>query len=299
MDMTLDMTSYIIATRPWSFTAAAIPILLTAAVTRTPILSLEVLQALAVGIFVQAGANLTNTYYDFINGIDTKDNPADSSIVEGKVSKRAVFFLSYLCYAAGIFLASPVLIKTDLNDRMIVIFAVGLILAYFYTAKPVGLKYMALGDITIFLCFGPLLMQFTSLLLTGDINKNIYVYSVPIGLYTEAILHANNARDIKADSKAGATTLATLVGKDLSYVFYQMLFVSAYLGAVAIALWHNWGVVASLATVPLSANLVSLYKAGKMQELPEETAKAHLPFGITMLLGILFTHRGALSLLQS
>ncbi len=292
------MAAYIIAARPWSFTAAAIPILLTAAVTKSPILSLEVLQALCIGIFVQAGANLTNTYYDFVNGVDTKDNPADSSIVEGKVTKNAVFFLSYLCYAVGVFLASPVLIETNLNDRIILIFAGGLALAYFYTAKPVGLKYMALGDITIFLCFGPLLMQFTSLFLTGEVRDDIYLYSVPIGLYTEAILHANNARDIKADSKAGATTLATLVGKDFSYIFYQMLFVSAYLGVMAIALWHHWGVIASLLTVPLTANLVSLYKSGKMQELPEETAKAHLPFGITMILGILFTEEGALSRMQ-
>ena len=67
---------------------------------------------------------------------------------------------------------------------------------------------------------------------------------------------------------------------------------------MAIALWHYWGVIASLLTVPITANLVSLYKSGKMQELPEETAKAHLPFGITMLLGILFTEGGALSRMQ-
>ena len=195
------MAAYIIATRPWSFTAAALPILLTAAVTSTPMWSLEVLQVLGIGIFVQAGANLTNTYYDFVNGVDTKDNPADSIIVDGKVSKSAVHFLSYLCYAVGVFLASPVLIKTDFTDRIMLIFTIGLSLAYFYTAKPIGLKYMALGDITIFLCFGPLLMHFTSLFLTGGINRNLYLYSVPIGLYTEAILHANNARDMKADKK--------------------------------------------------------------------------------------------------
>ena len=85
----------------------------------------------------------------------------------------------------------------------------------------------------------------------------------------------------------------------MSYIIYKVLFVCAYLGALAIALLHHWGVIVNLVTVPLSANLVNLFKKGQMQELPEQTAKAHLPFGITILFGILFTRRGALSMLQS
>jgi 1,4-dihydroxy-2-naphthoate octaprenyltransferase len=47
-----------------------------------PFFSLHVLQAFIFGICVQAGANLTNTYYDFINGNDTKDDSGDRALVD-------------------------------------------------------------------------------------------------------------------------------------------------------------------------------------------------------------------------
>ena len=66
-------SEYVIATRPWSFTAAAIPILVTGAVVApSMILSTNFLRCLVMGITVQAGANLTNTYFDYVNGFDTK-----------------------------------------------------------------------------------------------------------------------------------------------------------------------------------------------------------------------------------
>lgn len=287
----------VLATRPWSFTAALVPILVTAAVVNELAFNMKLLQAVAIGVFVQAGANLTNTYFDYSNGIDTKDNTGDHTLVEKKLKPETVAFMSWICYAVGISLASPVLMEMatySVNPNSAMVFATGLILAYFYTAKPVGLKYKAMGDLTIFACFGPLLMQFTSLFLTGFMRNDLYLYSVPIGLYTEAILHANNARDIKADAKAGAVTLATLVGKEHSYTFYVMLFVAAYSAALAIAIWHHWAVLATLITLPLTAGLLGKYKSNNMQELPEETAKAHLPFGLTMLVGIIFSDKGLL-----
>ena len=63
-------------------------------------------------------------------------------------------------------------------------------------------------------------MQCTSILLTGKTDDILYIYSIPIGLLTEGILHANNARDIKADTKIGAYTLASLIGIEYSYIFY-------------------------------------------------------------------------------
>jgi 1,4-dihydroxy-2-naphthoate octaprenyltransferase len=291
----------VLSTRPWSFTAAVVPILVTAAVTeQISLTSVKLLQALAMGIFVQAGANLTNTYFDYSNGIDTKHNTGDYTLVEKKLKPETVAFMSWVCYAIGITLAYPTLMDLStnkVNQTSLIVFATGLILAYFYTAKPVGLKYKALGDLTIFACFGPLLMQFTSLFLTGAMRNDLFLYSVPIGLYTEAILHANNARDIKADAKAGAVTLATLVGKELSYTFYVMLFVGSYAAALAIAIWHHWAVLATLITLPLTSGLLSSYKGNNMKELPEETAKAHLPFGLTMILGIVFSDKGLIAFL--
>lgn len=195
----------VLATRPYTFTACLVPILVTTALVGTQnrgtnaFLQEGFLRALVMGISVQSAANLTNTYFDYINGVDTKDCiGGDLTLVEKKLTPTTVLSLSMVFYAVGFLAVMPILSQ----PTFIYIFALGIILSIFYTMNPIGLKYIAMGDITIFLCFGPLLMQATCLLVTGSIDMSIMIYSIPIGLLTEAILHANNTRDIQPDSKA-------------------------------------------------------------------------------------------------
>lgn len=146
------------------------------------------------------------------------------------------------------------------------------------------------------MCFGPLLMQCTSILLTGKTDDILYIYSIPIGLLTEGILHANNARDIKADTKIGAYTLASLIGIEYSYIFYILLFVGSYVTSIVISLLYHWGCIATLLTLPLTYSLIKKFKDRDLLILPEETAQMHLPFGLLLLFGILVTNGGLLQL---
>jgi 1,4-dihydroxy-2-naphthoate octaprenyltransferase len=297
---------YLFSLRPWSFTASVIPVFIVAVVTKTPFLSLDFARAIVMAICIQSAANLTNTYYDYAKGVDTKKNNADDTLVEGKLSKDTVLYMSYFFYAIGMSTVMSTsqltqgsweefnLINLSTHQDLAIIFATGLILAYFYTATPVGLKYMALGDLTILLCFGPLLFQAVGLMFTGKLDERLYWYSVPIALYTEAILHANNARDIEADSNAKATTLAVLLGLDYSYIFYALLFVFAYGSVLYIALYHHWACAFNLLIAPMTAGLLNAFRAGKMKDLPEETAKTHMLFGVTLFLGILGSQKGLL-----
>lgn len=64
-----------LATRPWSFTAALIPIVVTTAVLgKQYFLTHEFIRSLTIGVAVQAGANLSNTYFDYVNDVDTKNS---------------------------------------------------------------------------------------------------------------------------------------------------------------------------------------------------------------------------------
>ena len=92
------------------------------------------------------------------------------------------------------------------------LFAAGAFLALAYTAKPLGLKYYALGDIVIILAFGPVTQQFVCVMLSGNVKIQYLPLCIPIALLTEAILHANNSRDINSDKQAGIITLPTLIG---------------------------------------------------------------------------------------
>ena len=151
------------------------------------------------------------------------------------------------------------------------------------------------GDITVFLCFGPLLMECTSLILTGKMEQILWVYSIPIGLLTEGILHTNNARDIKSDTQAGAFTFASLIGFDNSYKFFIFLLFGAYIGTLYISLFLNWGAILTFLTIPLAIDLEKRFREKNMITLCEETAKMHLPFGIILFLAVRFTKQGFLA----
>ena len=153
-----------------------------------------------------------------------------------------------------------------------------------------------MGDITIFVCFGPLLMQGTSLFLTSNTNSLLHIYSLPIGLITENILHANNIRDIKADSNAGIMTLAIALGFEKSYALYVFFFMLSYLTTLYISVFYHWGCVIALLTLPITSNLCNICNSGKLMTLPEETAKLHLIYGILLLLGIMMTDNGILNI---
>ena len=79
---------------------------------------------------------------------------------------------------------------------------------------------------------------------------------------------------------------------------YIALLVGSYIAIVVIALRHNWGAIATFLVAPLAMGLVRSFRAGKMKDIVEETAKFHLPFGVLLVLAVLYTKIGMLELLQ-
>lgn len=70
--------------RPWSLTQTIVAMLLTVSVTGAPMFTQELLLASIMAIFTQCGANLTNTYFDFIHGVDSAKYVNCNAIIEEK-----------------------------------------------------------------------------------------------------------------------------------------------------------------------------------------------------------------------
>ena len=86
------VVEYIIASRPYSFTASIIPVLMTAVVVGSSLRSEMFIRAMIMGVAAQAGANLTNTYFDFHKGVDTKCmEGGDKALVDAKKITVLVF----------------------------------------------------------------------------------------------------------------------------------------------------------------------------------------------------------------
>jgi 1,4-dihydroxy-2-naphthoate octaprenyltransferase len=84
---------YVVALRPWSFSASLTPVLLGAvlAYKTSGAFSLATLMATLVTVVsVHAAGNLVNTYYDFMRGIDSRQRSDDRTLVDSILTPEEV-----------------------------------------------------------------------------------------------------------------------------------------------------------------------------------------------------------------
>ena len=160
--------------------------------------------------FAHAAANLINTLFDFYSGLDKSDTADDRTLVDGMVSQNTLWMLTifFLVQAGGV---CGYYVSARGVESFLPVAAAGIGIGIAYTAKPLSLKYFGLGDVAIFAAFGPIVMAGASIGMIGWVPNSVLWLSIPTGMATTAILHANNARDIQADTNAGARTCATML----------------------------------------------------------------------------------------
>jgi len=263
----------------------------------------SILGALAV----HCAGNLTNTYFDFRLGLDKKESSADRGLVDGLVTSKQLLALMGFSYLLALFSAAYFLFRFALQDRhdqmvsLLTLVGAGVALAHMYTASPFKLKYRGLGDLVIFLAFGPLLVEGAYFTQTGSLiplpialyssrSSLALLLSVPTGLVTEGILHVNNTRDVAADLKANALTLPQLLGPRGSLLAYIALFGVSYITVALFALMcRSLSLLLPLLVLPFAVQLMTSFAKAQWQDLCEKNGQFSFLFNVLLALGIFLT----------
>ena len=203
--------------------------------------------------------NLYNDYFDVKSGTDENNseyfNVGDKSLMlrgaqisggsravelglitlkKTKILGNLMIIIALSCI---IILSINIYFQTGSFDNIYgvcIIGFLGLFLAYFYTAEP--LKFSSrkgLGELTIFLTFGPLLtlgsffaMSSTSIEISFQLLQNFVLIGIPLGLLTTNILFINQFPDFTSDKKSNKINLVVLFGKKISrWIYLANLFV--------------------------------------------------------------------------
>lgn len=214
-----SLKAWIIATRPWSFPASAMPVVATLAYLYW--LGLEVNWLIGVWtllsiILFHASGNVWSDYFDFKKGVDSQGTIGATSLTSGEFTPKEIKRLAILLLAVASLFGIVLVAFTGIVTLYFGILGVLLTILYPW------LKYNALGDLDIFLTYSLLPILGTTYVATGVINVDALWLSLPIGLITVGILHSNNARDIEHDKFAGIKTFAMIVGKRASAYIYCM-----------------------------------------------------------------------------
>ena len=289
---------WIQAIRPFSLSASTIPVIVAALYAKV-IYPGEIFWFLFPVAFIcaalfQIGANLVSDYYDFKTKVDRTETFGSSRVlVEGLLTPKAIYLAGTYCLIIG-FLLGLTLVYFR-GPAILLLGIIGLLGGYFYTAKPVGLKYLALGDLTVFLLFGPLMVIGAFLALTGDFSWNAFYVSLPLGFLILAILHANNTRDILHDSQANIKTLAMVLGMKGAKAEYYFLIFGSYISIILFVIFKilsPWSLLVFLSIFPAISNVRSISSAkvekpAEISMLDVKTAQVQLIFGILLSIGIL------------
>ena len=206
-------------------------------------------------LFFHLFSNLYNDYYDVSDGTDEANTEyfnagMNSSVLKGaqlsggsraielglitlKGTKRLanIMFIFGLIVALGILYVSYMNTGSTSNAiNSIIIASIGVFIGYFYTAKPIKLSSLyGLGELSIFLAFGPLLtlgagfaISIDTIILYSEEFYNLIILGIPLGLLTTNILFINQFPDYTSDKKVGKNNLVVLLGKKSSKWIYAL-----------------------------------------------------------------------------
>lgn len=208
---------WVIAVRPWSFPASAMPIIATLAFlfwTNAEINWLYGVWALVGMLLFHMTGNTWSDYFDYKKKVDADDTFGAKTMTTGMFQPEEIKKLAIGLLAASLICGIGLLLVTGLPLLWIGLAGAALTLAYPY------LKFNALGDLDILLTFAFLPTIGTSYVATGAIDWSVLLIALPIGLITDGILHSNNTRDMKTDKRAGINTMAMSLGPKSAAALY-------------------------------------------------------------------------------
>ena len=164
--------------------------------------------------------------------------------------------------------------------------AAALVIGASYSGGPLKLGFRGLGELVIFLMFGPLMMSGVYYAITGTLDWKITWLSVAVGLLVTNIVYSHSVLDAIPDAKMGKKTMAHLMGGPKGQIFLSALINTVpYLMIIAAVLIKvlnipiavgglHWAYLAVLLVFPISLWLVgSLNDHVKGKEVDLEPKK--------------------------
>ena len=275
-----------IAVRPWSFPASAMPVIVTTAFLFWKGYAISwgfAVWALVNIIIFHAAGNTWSDYFDFRKKVDADDTFGAKTLTAGMFDQKEIFHLSVALTCVATAGGLGLLALTGLPLLWIGIG--GLLCTLLYPM----LKFNALGDIVILLAYAFLPTLGTSFVAAGVVDWSVLLIALPVGLITDGILHSNNTRDMLTDRRAGITTMAMKLGTKASAWLYafEMIFPYVWIGVLSIAGELPVYTIAIFLTIPVAIGcaktmLTAAEDVKIIADLDVRTANLQLLFSVLL-----------------
>lgn len=189
--------------------------------------SIVFLLASFTAVSLQILSNLANDYGDFMKGTDKAANRTDRALTSGSIApqqmKTALMVNGLVALVLGLLLLYIYLPNLQSFGIFLALGILGILAALGYTLGKRAFGYSGLGDVVVFIFFGPVAVCGTFYLMAGILMPQIWLAAMGMGLLSAAVLNVNNMRDTETDNLSGKLTLALRMGKRLSLMYHKAL----------------------------------------------------------------------------
>ena len=260
--------AWVLATRPRTLSAAAAPVVAGSGLAAADgvFAALPAVAALLGALLIQIATNLANDYYDFVKGGDTAERlgpvrVTQAGILAPEAVRRGMMVALGLALVTGIYLASVA------GWPVVVIGLVSMLMGACYTGGPYPLSYHGLGDVFVFVFFGPVATATTYYVQAHLWSPGAILAGVGLGAFSTAMLVVNNLRDRETDEAAGKRTLAVRFGDGFSVVqYFGSLTVAAVVPVIGLVMmgWTPWTLLSLagfLACFPAELRVLAVLRA--------------------------------------
>jgi 1,4-dihydroxy-2-naphthoate octaprenyltransferase len=272
----LDLVSkWLISSRAAVLIMTALPALMAGLYTLHDGQSVDALAwlVLTLGLVLShAMNNMVNDFTDFVRGVDV-DNYfrtmyGPQPVADGLLTKRQ--HLTYITLTGAAAIACGVyLILTNGNDPVIwTLLGLGLFFVFFYTWP---LKYIALGEVAVFIVWGPLMIGGGYYVLAHHWNWNVIGASLPYVLGVTTVIFGKHIDKLPADKAKRIFTLPALIGEKAARFSILAMMTAPYLlvlGLIGVKYFTPAMLVVFLA-VPTTVRLFPLFLKPRPETRPE------------------------------
>jgi 1,4-dihydroxy-2-naphthoate octaprenyltransferase len=253
-------------------------------------------------IMSHATNNLLNDYTDYVKGVD-KDNYfraqyGPQPLEHGLMTKAQL--LTYAVITGLIALGAGAALIYLRGGLTWILLGLGAFFVLFYTYP---LKYIALGEISVLIVWGPLMIGGGYYVITGQWDWNVVLASLPYALGVTTVIFGKHIDKYQGDKEKQIHTLPVLLGERVARYFVITMTVLQYLLVLYLVLIRFFTplmLVVFLALPNFIKVFMAMYRNPKPEERPQEYPADAWPlwfvasafmhnrtFGLWFLLGLI------------
>lgn len=302
MVKTNSVKAWLLATRPKTLSAAAVPVMIgTAFAWRNTSEQFNWIPAILCLLFawiMQIDSNLVNDYFDFKKGNDDETRLGPKrACSEGWITSDAMVWGILITTLLGCMTGIPLILYGGLE--MVIVGIACVVFCFLYTTL---FSYHGLGDILVLLFFGIIpvcctyyvCMPLHQQIPTGEVIAS----SIACGLAIDALLIVNNYRDIDNDRSNGKITLAVRLGESKTRRLYESIGYTAAGIMIILVFFDLYQIDKFIPTYAIYLIYIILHqqsyqemkrinKGAKLNQVLGLTARNILVFGILSVAAIL------------